>query len=133
MFSSASAPTTQFVIDPQYLRAATNTAGCASPYYAYQYTNSYQCTSLTTSSAGCQCFSSDFVTVDPGNTDGTVGMCFVGPASFSELRLLTVRPKSNGAIYGWPSGITATSLDQTCTSSSSFTPFYLRYKLSNHS
>jgi len=97
------APTTQFKISPRYLRAADSTAGCMSPFYAFQYSNGYKCTTSTTT-AGCQCFASDFVTVDPGNTDGTTGFCYVGPSSSSELRLLSVRPKQYGAIYGWPQG-----------------------------
>jgi len=107
------APTTQFQITPYYLRAADSTAGCMSPFYAFKYDNGYKC-ATTTTKVGCQCFASDFVTVDPGNDVGTTGFCFVGPSSSSELRLLSVRPKEYGAIYGWPQGPSSSNnLDTT--------------------
>jgi len=98
---SASSVTTQPRIVPYYLRAADSTAGCMSPYYAFKYSNGYKCG--TSPTVGCQCFSSDFVTLDPGNTDGTSGFCFVGPASNADLHLLQVRSKSSGgSIFDWP-------------------------------
>lgn len=95
------------------LSGATGLAyGCFSPYFSYKYSNGYQCTTSTLK-RGCQCYSSDFVTVDPNNNDGTSGMCFVGPAS-SENRLLAVRTKTGGGnIYSWQK-TQVNTIDQSC-------------------
>ena len=86
--------------------------GCFSPYFSYKYSNGYQCTTSTLK-RGCQCYSSDFVTVDPNNNDGTSGMCYVGPAS-SENRLLAVRTRTGGGnIYSWQK-TQVNTIDQSC-------------------
>jgi len=91
-----------------------DTASCG---YSFQYMAGTQCAAAYASNkAGCQCSSTDYVTVDRANTVGTAGLCFVGPATSAtngELRLLTVRKTTSGAIYGWPSGVTSTSGDQS--------------------
>ncbi len=62
---------------------------------------------------GCACSNTDYVTLDRTNAVGTAGLCFVGPAAASELRLLTLRKQSTGAIWAWPSGATTSSADQS--------------------
>ena len=55
----------------------------------------------------------EFTVTDPGNMDGTTGLCYVGSAATVDLKLLQVRPKANGAIYGWPAASSSTSIDQS--------------------
>jgi len=78
--------------------------GTASTYSGAQLTTQQNC-------------SETFTVVDPGNTDGSNGLCYVGGATATDLRLLQVRPRVNGAIYSWPESVSTSSVDLSYTPS----------------
>ena len=91
----------------------TNKYGYASCAYSFQYTDGHKCGAASSNLVGCACSNTDYVTLDRTNAVGTAGLCFVGPAAATELRLLTLRKQSTGAIFAWPSGVTTASTDQS--------------------
>jgi len=91
-----------------------NKYGYASCAYSFQHTDGNKCgTQPANNKVGCACSNTDYVTLDRTNDKGTAGLCYVGPADATELRLLTLRKQPMGAIFGWPSGVGTLSLDQS--------------------
>jgi hypothetical protein len=75
-------------------------------------------------SANCQCFNDGWTVLDPGNTVGTSGLCFVGNSAITELRLMTVRTTPAGSIFSWPQSVSTNDADKTWTPSLDATYYF---------